>query len=187
MEQAHPPRGHGQRFHRVEAPLPIIHWKTVPKEGHLEMLDHGVHHLPEGQSEETAVRGDTVQDELSTQNKPVQPPSPVQVPSQPPSSASPYSLPVQRALPVDSAGTSIRIDVHLIEVDINLWDFHLEAVGKELDGFPNSAIARSPWQRKKGLGFSYNHTGQNVNKKASDISSCNIKVLKSTKPTAVWS
>lgn len=108
-------------------------------------------------------------------------------PAQVPSSASPYSLPVQRALPVDSAGTSIRIDVHLIEVDINLWDFHLEAVGKELDGFPNSAIARSPWQRKKGLGSSYNHTGQNVNKKASDISSCNIKVLKSTKPTAVWS
>lgn len=66
-------------------------------------------------------------------------------------------------LPVDSAGTSIRFNVHLIKVDINLWDFHLKAVGKELDGFPDSAIARSPWQRKKGLGSSYSNTRKNMN------------------------
>lgn len=116
------------------------------------MLDHGVHHLPEGQEEDTAVRGDAVLTELSAQTGPVQPPS----------LNSQSSLPA--VLPVDSAGTSIRLDVHLVEVDINLGDFHLEAVGKELDGFSDSAIARSPWQRKKGLGSSYNHIRPNVNK-----------------------
>lgn len=55
-------------------------------------------------------------------------------------------------LPVDPARTSIRFDVHLIQVDINLGDFHLEAVGQKLDGLPDGAIARSPWQRKQGLG-----------------------------------
>lgn len=55
-------------------------------------------------------------------------------------------------LPVDPARTSIRFDVHLIQVDINLGDFHLEAVGQKLDGLPDGAIARSPWQRKQGWG-----------------------------------
>lgn len=55
-------------------------------------------------------------------------------------------------LPVDPARTSIGFDVHLIQVDINLGDFHLEAVGQKLDGLPDGAIARSPWQRKQGLG-----------------------------------
>lgn len=152
------------------------------------MLDHGVHHLPERQSEETAFRGDTV-------------------PVYPPSSAS--------ALPVDSAGTSIRFNVHLIEIDINFGDFHLEAVGKEVDGLPDGAIARSLWQRKKGLGSAYNHMGQSgtnainsgikhkvsikegtlnhrlyqqllwVYYKGSAISSCGIKVLKKKNNPAV--
>lgn len=152
LEQAHPRRGHGERFHRVEAPLPIIHWETVPKDGHLEMLDHGVHHLPEGQEEETAVRGDTVLIQLSTKTQPVQPPSPA-------SQSGPPAV-----LPVDSAGTSVRLNVHLVEIDVNFGDFHLEAVGEELDGLSDSAIARSPWQRKKGLGSSYNHMRQNVDK-----------------------
>lgn len=55
-------------------------------------------------------------------------------------------------LPVDPARTSIRFDVHLIQVDVNLGDFHLEAVGQKLDGLPDGAIARTPWQRKQGLG-----------------------------------
>lgn len=64
------------------------------------------------------------------------------------------------ALPVDPARTSIRFDVHLIQVDINLGDFNLKAVGQKLDGLSDGAIARSPGQRKQGWGsnISYNDT-----------------------------
>lgn len=78
LEQPYPPRGHGERLDRVEAPLAIIHRKTVPKNGHLEMLDHGVHHLPEGQSEETASEGTPPKPScprrLNQLSPPVQPP-----------------------------------------------------------------------------------------------------------------
>lgn len=45
--QSYPARGHTKRVSSVEAFLPIINWQTVTKNGHLEMLNHGVHHLPE--------------------------------------------------------------------------------------------------------------------------------------------
>lgn len=69
-------------------------------------------------------------------------------------------------IPVDSARTFIRFDVHFIQVDVDFGDFHLEAVGQKLDGLPNGAIAGSPWQRKQGLGSngSYSNTSRkNVN------------------------
>lgn len=55
-------------------------------------------------------------------------------------------------LPVDPARTFIRLDVHFVQIDVNLGDFHLEAIGQKLDGLPDGAIARSPWQREKRLG-----------------------------------
>lgn len=45
-------------------------------------------------------------------------------------------------LPVDSARTLIRLDIHLVVVDINLRDVHLKVIGQELDWFPHSANAR---------------------------------------------
>lgn len=65
-------------------------------------------------------------------------------------------------LPVDPARAFIRLDVHLIQIDVDLGYFHLEAVGQKLDWLPNGAIARSPWQREKGLGSngSYKNTCQ---------------------------
>lgn len=47
-------------------------------------------------------------------------------------------------LPVDSPWALVRLDVHLVEVDIHLGDLHLEAVGQQLDGLPHRAIARPP-------------------------------------------
>ena len=55
-------------------------------------------------------------------------------------------------VPVDAPRTLLRLDVHLVQVDIDLGDVHLEAVGQQLDGLPHGAIARSPWQREEGLG-----------------------------------
>jgi len=57
-----------------------------------------------------------------------------------------------RSLPVDSPGTLVRLDVHLVEVDVHLGDIHLEAVGQQLDGLPHGAIARPPRQGEQGLG-----------------------------------
>lgn len=45
-------------------------------------------------------------------------------------------------LPVDSARTLIRLDIHLVVVDVNLRDVHLKVIGQELDWFPHSANAR---------------------------------------------
>lgn len=45
-------------------------------------------------------------------------------------------------LPVDSPWALVRLDVHLVEVDIHLGDLHLEAVGQQLDWLPHGAIAR---------------------------------------------
>ena len=56
------------------------------------------------------------------------------------------------SLPVDSPWALVRLDVHLVEVDIHLGDLHLEAVGQQLDGLPHGAIARPPWHGEQGLG-----------------------------------
>lgn len=45
-------------------------------------------------------------------------------------------------LPVDSARTLIRLDIHLVVVDVNLRDVHLKVIGQELDWFPHCANAR---------------------------------------------
>lgn len=55
-------------------------------------------------------------------------------------------------IPVDAARALLGLDVHLIEVDVYLWDIHLEAVGQQLDGLSHGAIARSPWHSEQGLG-----------------------------------
>lgn len=45
-------------------------------------------------------------------------------------------------LPVDSARTFIRLDIHLVVVNVNLRDVHLKVIGQELDWFPHCANAR---------------------------------------------
>lgn len=45
-------------------------------------------------------------------------------------------------LPVDSARTLIRLDIHLVVVDVNLRNIHLKVIGQKLDWFPHSANAR---------------------------------------------
>lgn len=45
-------------------------------------------------------------------------------------------------LPIDSARTLIRLDIHLVVVDVNLRDVHLKVIGQELDWFPHCANAR---------------------------------------------
>lgn len=57
-----------------------------------------------------------------------------------------------RPLPVDSPRALVRLDVHLVQVDIDLGDLHLEAVGQQLDGLPHGAIARPPRHGEQGLG-----------------------------------
>lgn len=56
------------------------------------------------------------------------------------------------SLPVDSPGALVRLDVHLVQVDIHLGDLHLEAVGQQLDGLPHGAIARPSRHGEQGLG-----------------------------------
>ncbi len=82
-------------------------------------------------------------------------------------------------LPVHAARTFIRLDVYLIQIDVYLGYFHLEAVGQKLDGLPNGAIARSPRQRKQGLGSngSLNNTCQKnkqVTKKWLSLHFCSV-------------
>lgn len=43
------------------------------------------------------------------------------------------------ALPVDSARTLVRLDVHLIVIDVDLGNVHFKVVGKELDGLPDGS------------------------------------------------
>lgn len=45
-------------------------------------------------------------------------------------------------LPVDSAGTLIRLDVNLIVVNVDLRNIHLKVIGQKLDWFSHSANAR---------------------------------------------
>lgn len=59
---------------------------------------------------------------------------------------------IEDFLPIDSPWALVRLDVHLVKVDINLGDLHLEAVGQQLDGLPHGAIARPPRQGEQGLG-----------------------------------
>lgn len=44
-------------------------------------------------------------------------------------------------VPVDSPWALVGLDVHLVVVDVHLWDFHLKVVGQQLDGLAHSAHA----------------------------------------------
>lgn len=44
-------------------------------------------------------------------------------------------------LPVDSPWALVRLNVHLIVIDIHLWDLHLKVVGQQLDGLAHSTHA----------------------------------------------
>lgn len=43
--EPYPTSGNRKWASSVEAFLPIINWQTITEDGHLEMLNHGVHHL----------------------------------------------------------------------------------------------------------------------------------------------
>lgn len=45
--KSYPTRGDRKWVSSVETSFPIVNRQTVTKDGHLEMLDHGVHHLSE--------------------------------------------------------------------------------------------------------------------------------------------
>lgn len=45
-ERTYPASGNRKWVCSVQAFLPIVNWQTVTKNGHLEMFDHRVHHLP---------------------------------------------------------------------------------------------------------------------------------------------
>lgn len=62
------------------------------------------------------------------------------------------TFPIAAILPVDPSWALVRLDVHLVEVDIHLWDLHLEAVGQQLDWLPHGAIARPLRHGEQGLG-----------------------------------
>ena len=44
-------------------------------------------------------------------------------------------------LPVDSAWALVRLNVHLIVIDIHLWDLDLKVVGQQLDWLAHSTHA----------------------------------------------
>jgi len=44
-------------------------------------------------------------------------------------------------LPVDSSWALVRLDVHLIMIDVHLWDLDFEVVGQQLDGLAHGAHA----------------------------------------------
>lgn len=44
-------------------------------------------------------------------------------------------------LPVDSSRALVGLDVHLVVVDVHLWDLHLKIVGQQLDGLAHGAHA----------------------------------------------
>ena len=46
----------GQRVGRVHVPLPVVARLPVPEDLHLEVADHGVHHLPGGERERSRER-----------------------------------------------------------------------------------------------------------------------------------
>jgi len=130
---SYPASGDRKWANSVEASLPIVNWQTVAEDSHLEMLDHGVHHLPEKPRHAAWIQAYIkIVWSVCVFKK--------------------YCLSVW--LPVDPARTFIRLDVHLVQIDVDLGDFHLEAVGQKLDGLPKGAIARPLWQREKDFGFS---------------------------------
>lgn len=111
----HPCGSHGQWVCCVETSLSIINWSSIPKDGYLKVLHHGVHDLP---AKTTLIR-----------NKPTR---------------VNYEVQILNSLPVHTARTLLGFDVHLVEVDVHLGDLHLEAVGQKLDGLPHGAIAGPP-------------------------------------------
>lgn len=42
-------------------------------------------------------------------------------------------------LPVDSPWALVRLNVHLVVIDVHLWDLHFKVVGKQLDGLAHGA------------------------------------------------
>lgn len=54
-------------------------------------------------------------------------------------------------MPVNTARALVRLDVHLVQVDVHLGDLHLEAVGQQLDGLAHGAIAWPPRHGEEGL------------------------------------
>lgn len=48
---------------------------------------------------------------------------------------------MKQILPVDSSGSFFWFDIHVIVINIDLRDLHLEMVGQEADGLPNSSQA----------------------------------------------
>lgn len=44
-------------------------------------------------------------------------------------------------LPVDSPWALVRLNVHLVVIDIHLWDLHLKVVGQQLDGLAHCTHA----------------------------------------------
>lgn len=81
-------------------------------------------------------------------------------------------------LPVHSPRTLIWFDIHLIEVDINLWDFNLEAVGQQFNGFAHGAIAGTSGHHEEGLGPNGSCGRQNQHRLGEKHNrSCVVKVL----------
>lgn len=58
--------------------------------------------------------------------------------------------PLILALPVDSAGAFVRLDIHFIMIHVDLGNVHFKVVGQELDGLPNSSYP-GPTRRLKYL------------------------------------
>lgn len=44
-------------------------------------------------------------------------------------------------LPVDSSWALVRLNVHLIVINIHLWDLHFEVVGQQPDGLAHGTHA----------------------------------------------
>lgn len=54
--------------------------------------------------------------------------------------------PLILALPVDSAWTFVRFDIHFIVIHIDLGNVHLKVVGQELDGLPYGSYPGATWR-----------------------------------------
>lgn len=119
---SHPCGSHGQRVGCVQTFLSVVNRSSIPKDGDLKVLHHGVHNLP-------------VNIILIRQ-----------------SHRSQSHVQVLRSIPVHTPWTLLGFDVHLVQVHVHLGDLHLEAVGQKLDGLPHGAIAGSPRHWEQGLG-----------------------------------
>lgn len=139
---AHPCGCHRQWVGCVQALLSIIDWPAIPKDCHLKVLHHRVNHLPVQQTHKLSFSY-AVGTKMLTCSK---------LSKQQLSNKSFDPLARGSSLPVDSPWALVRLDVHLVEVDIHLGDLHLKAVGQQLDGLPHGAIARPPRHGEQGLG-----------------------------------